>query len=308
MAGIEKGHLRICDDLAKEVNKHIRRFSLKSYRIKPGKYEKLLKRRDLTIETKKSRLLKALHETILSTLSVDPHRIIQAEEILDDLKLNVRIIRAVIFKLRDMNYYQEDVLLRELGLKAKPRSWGEVVKKGIKELKEKSGLGKEDLDKLERTIHRMIGKVITLDEKLLRTYKKKEAKIIKDERVGIKDIENVLGKESELLMHLEAKFPPPNKVKAGLFETEKFNHWMVVVLTALSALEHTHKKELNIFQKLKQSGRLKKKIEARIDYVVKEKFELMQIKEQRVLSWEHIGKIDEALHDAAHKYLAASQL
>ncbi|UCH12660.1 MAG: hypothetical protein JSW18_01560 [Candidatus Omnitrophota bacterium] len=305
--GIEKGHLKICDDLAKEVNKRIRGFSLKAYRINPNKYEKLLDRKDLTIETKKGRLLKALHETILCTLSVDPHRISHTD-ILDDFKLNVRLVRAIIFKLRDMNYYQEDVLLHELGLKAKPRNWGEIIKEGIKELKEKSRLGKEDLDKLEHTISRMIGKVITLDEKLLRTYKKKEAKIVKDERLGIKDLEDVLGKESELLMHLEAKFPPPNKVKADLLGLERFNHWMVVVLTALSALEHMHKKEASIFQKLKQSGRLKKKIESRIDYVVKEKFELMQIKEQRALSWEHIGKIDEALHEAAHKYLAASQL
>ncbi|MBW2980742.1 hypothetical protein KY360_04980 [Candidatus Woesearchaeota archaeon] len=305
--GIESGHLKICDDLAKEVNVLISRFSPRTYRINPGKYEKLLKKKNLTIVAKKKKLLAALHDTILHTLSVDPHKISPAE-VLDDLRLNIRVIRAIIFKLRDINYYLEDVFLHELGLKTKPKTWGEIVKKGVRKLKEKSGIGKEDLEKLEHTIHRMISRVITLDEKLLKTYKKREIKVVKDEHVEIKDLEKVLGKESELLMHLEAKFPPPNKVRADLLEGERFNHWMIRILTALLGLEHAYQKEAGVFKRLKQSRKLRKKVEARIDYVLKEKLELMQIKEQRVLSWEHVGKIDEALHEASHKYLAASQL
>ena len=154
----------------------------------------------------------------------------------------------------------------------------------------------------------MIARIITLDEKLLKTYKKKETRVVKDEHVGIRGLEKLLGKQSELLMHLQAKFPPPNKVKADLLKEENFSHWMLRILTALSALEHASKKEGIIFQRLKQSRKLRRKVEARIDYVLKEKLEFMQIKEQRVLSWEGIGKIDDALHEAAHKYLAASQL
>ena len=305
--GIEQGHVKICDDLAKEVNGLIRRFSPKSYRINSSKYERLLKRKDLTIEAKKKRLLLALHEVILHTLSVDVHKLKSADNILDDLKLNVRIIRGIIFKLRDINYYLEDVFLKELGLKTKPESWAKIVKRGAKKLKEKSHLQKQDLEKLEHAVHDMIARVITLDEKLIKAYKKKETKVVKDEHVRIKDLEKILGKQSELLMHLQAKFPPPNKVKADLLK-KNFDHWMLRILTALSALEHACQKEGIIFQRLKQSRKLKRKIVSRIDYVLKEKLEFMQIKEQRVLSWDHVGKIDEALHEATHKYMAASQL
>ena len=139
--GIEHGHLKICDGFAKEVNWLIGRFSPKRYRINSSKYEILLKKKNLTIEAKKKRLLKALHEVILHTLSVDTHKIKSAGKILDELKLNVRIIRAIITKLRDINYYLEEVFLHELGLKAKPESWAKMLKKGAKKLKEKSHLG-----------------------------------------------------------------------------------------------------------------------------------------------------------------------
>ncbi|MBW2983896.1 hypothetical protein KY361_02175 [Candidatus Woesearchaeota archaeon] len=305
--GIEHGHLKICDDFAKEVNRLIGRFSPKSYRINSGKYESLLRKKNLTIESKKKKLLKALHEVVLHALSVDIHNV-KPGKIVDDLRINIRIIRAIITKLRDINYYLEDVFLHELGLKAKPESWAKTIKKGAKKLKEKSALGKQELEKLEHAVHKMITRVITLDERLLKTYKRRETKVVKDEHVRINDLEKLLGKQSELLMHLQAKFPPPNKVKADLFEPDRFNHWMLRILTALSALEHASQKEVAIFQRLKQSRKLRRKIESRIDYVLKEKFELMQIKEQRVLSWENIGRIDDALHEAAHKYLAASQL
>jgi hypothetical protein len=304
--GIERGHLRICDDLGKEVNKLVRGFSPKTYRISSAKYEKLLKKKNLTIAVKKKKLLDALHKVVVHTVSIDPHKIRSTEHIIDDLKLNIRIIRAIVFKLRDINYYLADVFLEELGLKAKPRKWSSKISK--RDLKERSYLRKEDLEKLEHAVHKMIARVITLDEKLLKTYKKKEIKVIRDEKANIRGFEDILGKESELLMHLEAKFPPPNKVKAELLQKEKFNHWVVRILTALSGLEHISKKEQDIFKKLKQSRKLRKKVEARIDYVLKEKLELMQIKEQRALSWESMGKVDSALHDASHKYLAASQL
>jgi hypothetical protein len=306
--GIEKSHLRICDDLGKEVNQHIRKFNPKTYRLSSPKYEKLLKKKNLAIAAKKKKLLEALHSVIIHTVSIDTHKVKSIEPIIDDLRLNIRIARAIIFKLRDINYYLEDVFLGELGLKTKPRKWSSIIKKGLRHIKEKEYIGKEDLEKLEHAVHKMITKVITLDEKLLKTYKRKDIKVIRDEKANIRGLEEILGKESELLMHLEAKFPPPNKVKADLLEKENFSHWVIRVLTALSGLKHNFKKDLAIFKKLKQSGKLRKKVEARIDYVLKEKLEFMQIKEQRTLSWESIGKLDDALHDAAHKYLAASQL
>lgn len=306
--GVERGHIETCDGLIKEVNRLITRFTTRTYRINPKKYEALIKKKSLTIETKKKRLLKALSETILHTLSLDHHKLGSTKDIIDDLRLNVRIVRALIFKLKDVNYYLENVFLHELGLKAKQKSWTEKVAKDVKAIKGKTGLGKEDIARLEHTIHRMISRVITLDERLLKAYKKRELRIVRDEHVGVKDLDKILRKETELLMHLEAKFPPPNKVTAQLLVKESFNHWIIMILTALSSLEHNFKKDMVIFTKLKQSEKIRKKIALRIDDLIREKLELMQIKEQRVLSWEHVGKINEALHDAAHQYLAASQL
>ncbi len=306
--GVEKGHLDICDALAKEVNKLVRNFSPKSYRIKPDKYEKLLGNKSLTIATKKKKLLAALKEVTLKTLSIDSHKTSSPGQVLDDLKLNIRLVRALIFKLRSINYYLEDVFLSEIGLKEKPKNWKQMLNKGVKSLKEKTFLGKKDLESMEHTVYKALARIITLDEKLLNAYKKKEIKIVKDEQLGIRDLEDLLGRESELLMHMEAKFPPPDKVKEDLLDHKRFSHWMSRVLMGLSAFEHACTKEDKIFQKLKQSARLRKKVEARIDYILREKFELMQLKEQRVLSWDHPGDVDEALHDAAHRYLAASQL
>ena len=99
----------------------------------------------------------------------------------------------------------------------------------------------------------MIKKIIFFDKNLLRGYKKKEVKVVKPEKLNVRDLEKILKAESEILEALEAKIPPASMVKVKLFTQDIFNRWIPMVFALLSAFETEYGKEMMIFSRIKKS-------------------------------------------------------
>ena len=150
--------------------------------------------------------------------------------------------------------------------------------------------------------------IIFFDEKLLKKYKKKEFKVTKKEKLEIKDLENILRIQSELLDALEAKIPPPSKIKQKLFKKETFNKWIPFVFALLSSFEAEYQKEQLIFAKINKNSRLSKKITRKIKHVIKEKEKMLKIRERRALSMKKLGKITDDYRNVFHEYMSAAGL
>jgi|TARA_B100001964_G_C14258388_1_gene613748 hypothetical protein len=304
---IEKRYMGSYGRIAREANKSIKRVNLK---IQKGKYQKLLSRKDISAETKKKKLARSLHELIINTFSVNINKIKNKKRTIDCLKANIALIREIIHKIKAINNYLEEGLLRELGI-IKSSLIVKAVKSGrpVRYL-EKSGrvLSKDYIDRIEHTVYELLQKIIFFDKKLLKDYKKREIKIISKEKVGIKDLENILKIESELLDALEAKIPPANKVKTKLFRKEVFSSWVPMVFALLSSFETEYGKEVLIFSKIKKNNKLRKKIEKKIKHIANEKEKLLKMKEKRVLSMKGLGKISDDYRQTFHDYVSVASL
>ena len=213
------------------------------------------------------------------------------------------ILRAIVDKLRSINHYLEESFLKEIGVIKKKVN---IPSKNSKKISLKN-LGKKDLEKLEHTVYKLIEKVIFLDKKLLKGYKKKEESIVKSKNIQSKDIESVLKKESEILMHLEAKLPPVGKINSNLIKNKVIHNWVARVFALLSSFENEYQKENLIFRKLKSSESLRKKINKKIKNILKEKEKLLRLKEKRALSMKQLN-IDNEWRIIFHHFNAASRL
>ena len=120
-------------------------------------------------------------------------------------------------------------------------------------------------------------------------------------------IGDVLKKESEILMHLEAKLPPPAKVKPALLKNQVMHHWVARIFALLSGFENEYKKESMIFSKLKKNEEIRKKINRKIKHILKEKEKLLRVKEQRALSMKTL-KIDNEWRLMFYQFNAAARL
>ncbi len=169
-------------------------------------------------------------------------------------------------------------------------------------------LSKEYIDKIEHVVYELIQKIILFDKKLLKDYRKRKIKIISKEKVWIKDLENILKIESELLDTLEAKIPPASKVKTKLFKKEVFNRWVPMLFALLSSFETEYGKEALIFSKIKKNNKLRKKIEKKIKHIANEKEKLLKIKEKRALAMKSFGKISDDYRQTFHEYVSAASL
>ena len=131
------------------------------------------------------------------------------------------LIRQILHKIKSINNFLEESFLRDLGIIKKSL----VVKaiksnKPTKYIKGNAGtLSKQYIGKIEHTVYELMHRIIFFDKKLLKKYKKGEVRIIGKEKLGIKDLENTLKIESELLEALEAKIPPSSLIKKKLFKT-----------------------------------------------------------------------------------------
>ncbi|MCH8003603.1 MAG: hypothetical protein IH934_03135 [Nanoarchaeota archaeon] len=304
---IEKGHIDSYKRIAREANRAIKRVSLK---IPKTKYKRILFQTDISVEDKKKKLTKILHELIISTFAVNIKQIKKKKKALDDLKINILVIRGIIHKIKAINNYLEESLLRELGLIGLSLIVKAIKSDTPEKYLKKSGrvLSKDYIHKIEHTVYELMHEIVFFDKKLIKDYEKKEIKIIGREKLGIKDIEKILRIESELLDALEAKIPPAKKVKPKLFKKEIFNRWIPMVFALLSSFEAEYEKEKLIFSKIKNNDSLRKKIENKIKHVVNEKERILKIKEKRALAMKNIGRISDDYRQTFHDYVSAASL
>src|SRR3989338_10392873 len=307
--GIEKRYIDSYRNIAREVNNIVNIVKRGKKALKKETYRKALLSTNISVENKKKKLAKALHELILHSFSVDIRKAKNSRKALQSVKEHIALIREIIQKVKSLNNYLEEIFLAELGIAKNP--W---VLKALKAkmperfLESKRGLPKDYISKIEHTVYKLMQEIVIFDEKLLKGYAAKEATIIGKEKVEIKGLENLLKTESELLDFLEAKMPPQSKIRAKLFGREMFNKWAPMVFALLAGFEAECRKEALIFSKVKKNTRLRDKIEDKIGHIVDEKKKILKIKEQRALSMDSFGKISDEYRKVFHEYINAASL
>jgi len=304
---IEKRHIDSYKGIAKDVNKALKKKV--NLKIQKNKFEKILIRRDISAENKKKQLVKSLHELIISTFSVNINKIENQKKVMNNLKGSTELIRYVLHKIKSINNYIEEALLLELGIIKKS-----LIVKAVKSSKPEQFLNsnarvlsKNYIHKIENTVYELMHEIVIFDKKLIKNYKKNEIKVIGKEKVEIKDLENLLEIESELLDALEAKIPPNSKIKSKMFNKINFNNWVPMVLALLSSFEAEYSKERLIFSKIKNNDKLRKKIENKIDHVIKEKENILKIKEKRASTMESF-RVSDDYRQTFHDYVSAASL
>jgi len=304
---VEKRHIDSYKRIAKDANKAAKK---KSKTVSRGKYEKDLLQRDISVENKKKKLAKNIHELIISTFSLNINKIKNKNSVLQSFRANTELIRYIIHKILSINDYLEEDLLKELGLIKSSFIVKAIKSKNPTKYLEKSGrvLSKGYIEKIEHTVYELMQRIIFFDKELLKDYKKREFRVIKNEKLGIKDLEKVLMTQTELLETLEAKIPPPNKIKSKLFTKNVFNNWIAIIFALLSNLETEYGKETEIFSIIKKNGKLRKKIDNKIKHVISEKEKLLKIQEKRVMDMKGFGKISDDYRQTFHEYVSAASL
>ena len=302
---IEKRHIGSYERIAREANKAVR----SSVKVNIKKCQKALLQQNISAEDKKKRLAKILHELIITAFSLDASKI-RGKKTIENIKLNISLIRDVIQKIKAINNYIEEGLLKELGMIKSTWVMKALSSENPVAYLEKSrkALSKTDIGKIEHTVYELMQKIIFFYRKLLKGYKKKEISIIEDEKLGIKDLERILFSESELLDALEAKIPPAKKFKARLLKKSAFNSWVPMVFALLSSFETEHSKETEIFLKVRSNNRLRKRIESKIRHIINEKEKMLKIQEKRALAMESLEKISDGHRQAFHDYMSAASM
>jgi hypothetical protein len=304
---VDKTHKASYTKLAAEINKYAKRFKPGNYKIAKG-YGGILLDKDVSVEKKKKDLTERLHELVVRTFSIDLNKLYSKRVALNTLKGNIKVLREFVNKLRDINYYLEENFLAELGLIK--RSLRLYKHKNPEKLIERASfsLDKKYLNKLEHTTYKLIEKVIIFDKQLLNGYKSKGKEVVTEEGVWVKDINKILKRQSELLAHMEAKLPPPSKVKPLLLTKNIFSQWASTLLALLAAFESECKKERAVFQQLKKNGRARRIINKKIKSLEKEKADLIKIKQERAMDMTVFGSLDDELRLMFHEFNAIKNL
>ncbi len=272
---INQKHLSLNEKLTKQLNSQVRSFNNKNY-AKIENIDKLLLKRDISVEKKKNILIKKLHEAIVISFSIDKKKFNKKTFVL--LKKRLRNIRNIIIKLRNINYYLETTFLEDLKFsKIK-------INNESSRLRQHETLARDELEALEYTAYKLIGEVVMLDKKLMNEYTSREEKILEKERLEVKDLGLILRKGSGLLEHLEAKLPPPKSATIALTKEPIFTHWVARIFALLSYLEHIYFKETIIFSKLKKNKTIRTKINKKISHLTKESSKLLKIMDEKVIS------------------------
>ncbi len=291
MVGVEKGRIVLLEKLADEINRASKRsgkLKKKSKIVSLDRYKKLIGKKDTTVEKKKKELIGKLHKLLIDT--------VVNKELIEE---NIEIIKKVITKLRDINYYLRVIFLREIGLKKKKTK---IIEK------ESDEINKNELNKLEYMVYKLINRIVFIDNKLIREYKKKEEKIIEDKKAEIKGLNAILKKQSELLCHLEAKMPPKRVVKKLLNKRKNHALWTASTVALLATLEHLYKKEISIFRQLKKNKNIYKRLSLKISHLVKEKKEALKLKEEKIMASERLRRLDERWEKALHEMTITARL
>lgn len=295
---VSQKHLILNKRLAKESNKLSRSFDGKAY-SKIDDFDGMLLKRDISVEKKKGILIKKLHDSVIKAFSIDKKKF--GKKALESFKKRLHNIRKIVIKLRSINYYLETAFLEEL-----EASKIKIGSEGPKS-NQQSNLAKDELEILEYTAYKLIGEVVVLDKRLLGEYMRKEERMLGKEKTEAKDIRLILGKESGLLEHLEAKLPPPKAVSMSLIKEPTFTHWAARVFAILSYFEHMYHKEKSIFSKLKKNKAVKAKIGRKIAHLIKEKSKLLEIMEEKAISMEKF-RFDSGLKKELHNFTTTISL
>lgn len=303
---IEKRHIDSYKRIAQQANKAARKAPFKAH---SDKYQKSVMQLNISVENKKKMLIRHLHELVISTFSADISKISRKNAI-GAFRANTELIRRIIQKIKAINSYLEEDLLREIGIIKKSLVVRALKSQNpVRYLESKSRILSQDyIAKIEHTVYELMGRIIIFDKKLLKGYKQKEVNVIKNEKFGINDLEKTLEIESELLETLEAKIPPPSRIKAKLFSKKVFSLWSPMVLALLASLEAECKKEKMIFSEIKKDERLRKKIERKIKHLVGEKGRVLKIKHERAIAMKSMGKISDDYRQKFHEYVHAAGL
>ena len=272
---INSKHLNISGKLAKEMNRLAKRFSSRNY-SKIEDVDSMLLRRDISVEKKKRILIEKLHSLVAKTFAIDKKK--AKKSAFNSLANRLLSIRKIVLKLRSINNYLETIFLDDLNfLKIK------IPLQSRKSNRQKS-LIKGELEALEYIAYKLIGEVVMLDKRLLSEYKNKEKQVLTREKVEVKDLGMVLGKESEALEYLEAKLPPPRHLPKSLMREPLFTQWVARVLALLSYLEHLYRMEIKIFSKLKKNKSARARINKKIMHLARERSKLLDIMEEKAVS------------------------
>ncbi len=290
--------MSIHEQIVKEINKEIARFSLDSYLLNKEKYERELVKINISIEEKRARLMNILHEMIIKTFSVYP-KIHDKKKVLPGLKSNSDLIRSFIAKLRDVNYYLHTTLLEDIGMKrfTKNDFSMERIKKEMKRMEMKH----EDMVRLQHRTEKLMEEIVSFDKSLVRTYSRGKNTLKKEEGRKIQDIEKMLQRESELLCHLEAKIPPPSKISLKLLAPEMYTHWASRILALLVEIENTSKNIEERFRELKKKEQARKQLTIKISQIIKEKNQVVKLKDKH-------GWRENEWHALIHHFGAAARL
>lgn len=304
---ISKSHKQSYTEIAQLVNKNAKNFSQGRYKVSP-KVDKLVKRKDITPLRKKKMLSTELKKHIINAFSIDIDKIKDKKNFLKKLKKNLNEIRKIIIKLKDINYYIKESLLNELG----------IINKSLKIFKSKNPealaekarfvFNKKYYEKLEHTTYKLIEKIIIFDNKMLEDIKEKEENIEKKEKIEIKDLKNILSKESEILNHLEAKIPPEKSVSGKLLQKKIFNTWTPRVLSLMTGYLTELKREDIINKKLSRSKKIKKILNKKISSLENEKKNLINIKQKRIFDMSRNVKQEDELRMILHDFAALQRV
>ena len=303
---IEKRHIDSYRRIAQQANKVAKKAPVKAQK---QRYHNSIMQLNISAENKKKKLLKHLHELTISTFSSDISRI-SLRAAMDIFRANLGLIRYLIQKIQAINNYLEEDLLREIGIIKKS-----ILARALKSAnpavyleKKRKPLSKDYIAKIEHTVYELMDKIIIFDKKLLKGYRQKEVNVVKNEKFSIRDLKNTLEIESEILETLEAKIPPPNKIRARLFSKKIFNAWAPFVLALLASLNAEYEKEVAIFAMIKKDEKLRGKIERKIRHVVAEKERVLRIRQERALAMKSAGKISDDYRQKLHEYVHATGL
>lgn len=313
---IRQKHLSLTKRLAEELNSLARRFDARRY-SKVENIDSLLLKRDISVEKKKRALVKELHKSIAEAFSIDKSKF--SKRSFDSMKKRLHNIRRIINKLRSINYYLETAFLQDLRLLKSEKTpearkflrFSALSKIKINDesqkARQKSSLGRDELEALEYTAYKLIRNAAALDKKILKEYAHKEVTVMVKEETETGDLGLILKKESELLEHLEAKLPPPKAATIALVREPIFTHWAARVFALLSYLEHIYYSESILFAKLKKNKAAKMRISRKISDLAKERSKLLRIMEEKSLSMKRF-KLDSELKRELHSLAATISL
>lgn len=298
--GIEKRYLESYKLIVDDANRLLKGRKT----LDKSGYGKTISSRETTIEKKKAKLAKALHDLILHTFSADIKK--RKAKTLRRIKNNVSLIRAVIHKLKDINNYLEDAMLAEMGVIKKSLTLKALGSRNPEKfLENQRGLPKAYIRNIEDIVSRLMHEIIFFDEKLLKGYRQREMHVIQKEKLQIKDLEHVLRAQTALLDALEAKIPPESKVRMKLLSRETFNRWVPYMFALLASFDAEHNKEKLIFSRFSGNRILKRSIGAKIKHIVKEKEKMLKLREKRESS---MSRISDDYRRLFHDYISASGL